>query len=467
MLRIAFFETDITPAPGLIVAGMVKPPKAERTLWPLHGRGMVFDDGVRRAAVVTCDLLCMEPAVAAEVRQALADGNGIAAADIMLACTHTHRAPHAAGIMDEPVDWDYVELLKSRLAAGMRRAVAHLRPARLRAGHVDAPGWNFNRRPVYQSDRYGEQAATHGTQDKPGFVRLEDEADHGLWVLLAEDLTGVPLAGFVHFACHATVVGTDPVYCSDFPGPLAAGLRERVNAPFGYLQGCCGDICRTNTAEKDLWQRSGQAHAERMGAALADKGAEALVAAVPVKGDTVRVERTALRIPQRRVTREQYELAQWYLAKAPQDIDQKEFTRKLYGHDYTFWGNDATVQRWFCHEAVGMWEHQKRCGTRQVVEDVEVQVVAVGDVAFVGYPGEIFTDFGRSTRKQSPFAHTLVLELANGWHGYVPTKEAFRLGGYEPRPAHSSRLAEDAGYRMVDAAAAMMRRMVNGKGSGA
>jgi neutral ceramidase len=459
MLRIGFSEVNITPEPGLRLAGMVNPPKAERTLWPLYGRTMVFDDGVKRAAVVTCDLLFMEPAVAAELRRSMAAGCDLEPTDIMIACTHTHRAPHSASLMNEPVDWDYVDLLGERLATGMRTATEHLRPARLRAGHVAAPGLSFNRRPIYRSDLCGEQVATHGTQHQPGFLRLEGEVDDRLSVLLAQDLAGAPLAGFVHFACHATAIGTEPVYASDYPGPLTATMLERHKAPFGFLQGCCGDICRSNTADKEPWRRSGPDYALTMGAALADKAGEALARAQAVDGETVRMERTVLRIPQRMVTREQAALARGYLTEAPKEIDQREFTRKLYGHDYTFWGNDPTVQRWFCHEAVGMWEHQRRSGTREIIEDVEVQAIAVGDVAFVGLPGEIFAEFGRTIREQSPFAHTFVLELANGWHGYVPTKEAFRHGGYEPRLAHSSRLAEDAGERMVAGALQLMKKI--------
>jgi hypothetical protein len=43
-----------------------------------------------------------------------------------------------------------------------------------------------------------------------------------------------------------------------------------------------------------------------------------------------------------------------------------------------------------------------------------------------------------------------VASLANEWIGYVPTAQAFVSGGYEPRTARSSKLALDAGQRILE-----------------
>ena len=134
----------------------------------------------------------------------------------------------------------------------------------------------------------------------------------------------------------------------------------------------------------------------------------------------VRVARRVLHIPQRRPTPEQVRLAKWYLEQAPELVDEDDFTRRMYGHDYTFYHNGAAVTDWFARETIGMWEWQRRVGTRELLEDVEVQAIAVGDIAFVGYPAEYFTEFGIRTKAESPFPTTFVAELANGWHGYVP-----------------------------------------------
>ncbi len=163
------------------------------------------------------------------------------------------------------------------------------------------------------------------------------------------------------------------------------------------------------------------------------------------------------------MTPEQAALARWYLEEAPESLDQQEFTRRIYGHDYTFFANDPVVQEWFARETIGMWEWQRRAGTRELLEEVEVQVITIGEadeggLAFVGYPCELFTEFGLQTKAQSPFAETFVVELANGWHGYVPTQEAFAHGGYEARLGYTSRLAPETGDRLVETALNLLRQ---------
>ncbi len=463
MLKIGLSETDITPAAGLRMAGMLNPPQAQGVHWPLYARVIVFDDGVQRAAIVALDNLLLAPALVPELRQAITAGTGLDPTEVMIACTHTHRAPYTAALMDEDIDFGYVDFLRQQLVGCMANTVSNCQPAGLRFGHIQAPGWTFNRRQVYRSQKYGEQVGTQGPQSIPDFIRNEGPEDHELGILLAETPAGQPLGGLVNFACHTTVMGGEPVYSADYAGPLTEELTQQHGGIFGFLQGAAGNLWSIDTSlENGLLAKDfvGPEHAQRMAKALAHKAVEALGTGWVVPNGQVHMARQVLQIPQRRVTREQVALARWYLEKAPPEIDQQEFTRKIYGHDYTFYNNDPVVQEWFARETIGMWEWQRRAGARELVEAVEIQVIAVGNVAFVGYPGEIFTEFGLETKAQSPFAATFVVELANGWHGYIPTQEAFAHGGYEPRLGYTSRLVPEAGERMVETALSLMKSCV-------
>ena len=48
-----------------------------------------------------------------------------------------------------------------------------------------------------------------------------------------------------------------------------------------------------------------------------------------------------------------------------------------------------------------------------------------------GVPFETFVETGLDLKKRSPFPQTMVIGLANGRHGYLPTPEQHKLGGYE------------------------------------
>jgi hypothetical protein len=78
------------------------------------------------------------------------------------------------------------------------------------------------------------------------------------------------------------------------------------------------------------------------------------------------------------------------------------------------------------------------------------------DVAIVGLPGEVFADLGLSLKKQSPFKHTIIIELTNSHIAYVPTLEAFKQGSYE---TINSRLQPGGGEQMVETALTLLQEI--------
>jgi hypothetical protein len=77
----------------------------------------------------------------------------------------------------------------------------------------------------------------------------------------------------------------------------------------------------------------------------------------------------------------------------------------------------------------------------------EVQVLKVSPWAFVGWPGEMFVEFGLAVKEKAQ--DTYVVALANGeLQGYVVTEEAAREGGYE---ASNALLGPSSGNLLVAA----------------
>jgi len=100
---------------------------------------------------------------------------------------------------------------------------------------------------------------------------------------------------------------------------------------------------------------------------------------------------------------------------------------------------------------------QKR---RQPVEECELSIVALGDLAIVMLPFELFVEHGLEIKDKSPYEHTMIIELANGYSGYVPTTKAFsRPGGYETLTLTSSKLVENAGEIVVEEAGRLLDEM--------
>jgi hypothetical protein len=82
--------------------------------------------------------------------------------------------------------------------------------------------------------------------------------------------------------------------------------------------------------------------------------------------------------------------------------------------------------------------------------DLEVQVIAVGDIVFVALPGEVVTELGLDLKRRSGLEHLFIIELANGGDvGYVLRRQDYTGGGYE---ALNGALQAGSGERLVDTA---------------
>jgi hypothetical protein len=89
---------------------------------------------------------------------------------------------------------------------------------------------------------------------------------------------------------------------------------------------------------------------------------------------------------------------------------------------------------------------------------VKVQALRIGDIAVCGIPFETFVEIGLDLKKRSPFPHTIVVGLANGRHGYLPTFEQHTLGGYETWLG-TNQVQEDASILLTDTLLQMLQEL--------
>jgi neutral ceramidase len=85
-----------------------------------------------------------------------------------------------------------------------------------------------------------------------------------------------------------------------------------------------------------------------------------------------------------------------------------------------------------------------------------VQAMRIGPLGVATFPGEAFVEMGMEVKSRSPFKPTMMIELANDYRGYIPTVEAYDMGGYETWRAKSSYLERQAAPKLV---AAALRRL--------
>jgi hypothetical protein len=94
-------------------------------------------------------------------------------------------------------------------------------------------------------------------------------------------------------------------------------------------------------------------------------------------------------------------------------------------------------------------------------EDVEVDVstLRIGDLLIHFLPGEYFSYYSLYLKEKSPLPYTMVCELANKKIGYICTKEARKMGGYDATPSTYIIMDADTGDLVLDAAMQNVRSL--------
>jgi len=88
-----------------------------------------------------------------------------------------------------------------------------------------------------------------------------------------------------------------------------------------------------------------------------------------------------------------------------------------------------------------------------------IQIIRLGQIVFVGIPGELFARLGLDLRYRSPFRHTCIIGLSGGYIGYIPDRQAYIDGGYQTWAGWHSPLEEGTGEAMVAQVLEMLKEV--------
>ncbi|WP_414662993.1 neutral/alkaline non-lysosomal ceramidase N-terminal domain-containing protein [Horticoccus sp. 23ND18S-11] len=378
--RAAVVKVDITPTTPQWLMGY-GPRKSTGVRDPIFHRIAALDDGKSQLFIIASDLCLFSPTVYDEVTAELKKETGIEPRQVWWTVTHSHSTPEVGppgmydillkGRSDHPWDRDYCAFIKSSLIGGIKQARAQLAPARLAMG-TGMSRANINRRARDVDGKISLGLNPDGPTDRQiGLIRLERP-------------DGSPMGLIANYAMHGTVLAGSMLQISgDGPGVVAAYVEEKLGAPTLYVNGAAGNLAPIYTVQ-DL----PRSHIGEFRVLLGDKILEAN-RAMGAAGDDVNlwVGETWVETPRRKDLGWSDEL--------------KAFAAKSQG------GTDLVR--------------------------IPVRVARINDTVLWASPVELFCEIALNVRRDSPFRHNFYFGYANGWLGYLPTAQAFRDGGYEPR----------------------------------
>ena len=406
---------------------------------PLCSHALVAAGGSgEKIALVSLDIACITREQAAMMREWIGKRCGISAGNILIHATHTHAGPATMSMYTWPkADDDQIEEFLKKACAAVVLADENMREGNLSIGYSREDRISFNRRLKCKDGKTHMNWESH---DSGFVVKALGPVDPQV-IAVSVEQEGKPEAAIVNFALHPAVLDYGNwLYSADYPGYLAEATA-RIQGDKGFttlfFNGCCGNINHIDCSDPMAPRRGYQA-AQRIGYMLAAAAKQALDASVPLSGDELRVSR-------RKVVLERFKIGEKRHKWARDVLDEMKTNPS--GQESDGLPAELTAPVW-----IEMYERQDRD------DEVEVMVIRIGDLGIVGFPGEMFTEFGLQIKERSPANHTIVCELANGCVGYLPTAESYVQGGYEATPGATA-YAKGCGERLAASALDQLKEL--------
>jgi neutral ceramidase len=404
VLKIGASRSPITPPRGTWLAGYrARASGATGVHDELFVRVLAFDSGGERFAVVSLDVMAVDGAWVRDLRGRAATALNLPPDHLLVAATHTHAAQGGLFSYGGPVGHAFEALMGGGCGRFDPEGSEHLLRQTL-AGLVDA---------FEQATPATLEVAEGAVQGIASNRVWQDRAaDDSCLTLVARDDAGQVLAVLVHFTCHPTVLGEGQTAVSgDFAGAAMRIVEEAIDADAValFLNGALGDISTRFTRRDQTYDE-----VQRFGRMLADDVLDLIAKATLVQPALRSAEKVVDLPPLSRGWRSNVQRRVEELAAAGDESPgaARQLSTAREGAESAASAADAI----------------------DALEVVPIGLQALWltpELALCAVPGELFSAAGAAIDAAVPDADVRVVTPANGYLGYLPTRDIYEAGGYE------------------------------------
>jgi len=432
-LKAGFARVDFTPNIGYPIDGYYEKRYTDGFLDNLYATAVAFDDGEKKAVLISLDAIGMSQNVCDQVRKLVAEKIGTEPEGVYITCTHTHLGlgfavgganlyKEEAEIQAKKITFE-TSILKICDAAIL--AVNDLKAAKLSYTTGEVENVSFIR-------RYRMQDGSIRTNpNKYGAFAVEPlgEADKTVQHLIIEREGGHNI-GIVNFQVHPDVIGGCKI-SADYPHFVRDTYEKLVpDSRCMYINGAQGDSNHIDVRlEEGHPMKTSYKRAEYMGRKIAMAAVNEYEFAIPLEGDKISFGQKNIMVKHNKGNKEETEFA-LKMKKIYNEADvnaavafvSKEKGLPMKGENP--WIEPARAEMRRLNRIAGLADMPDE-------KELYLTAIAIGDVVFAGFPGEPFTEIGRQVKKNSKFTLTIPSCCSNGYEGYFPMASAFAEKGYE------------------------------------
>lgn len=416
-IKVGFCRKDLTPEGSIALGGYGDDPRrmSEGVLDHIFGTCIAISDPEDNTALLfSADLLHANTTMTARLRASASKATGVPEDHIMVSSTHTHAGPGISSPQLPCIQrfYDLYEVLMTEAAVG---AMADRAPADIYLGDAYTHNLNFVRHyrmndGTYAGDNFGNW--------KSGIAGHASPADNQIQLIkfAREGKTDIVI---MNWQAHAKVSSTAETefgqrhrrwLSADYIGYARDAFEKLTGTQMIFFTGAAGNMnIRSRVPEETPSELPSE-----VGQALAEAAVPGLENMRKVSGGKLTTRQRIISVEIDHSDDHLVEKAQevWDLWATDPELCKKVAKEKGFNSAYA------------CRDIIG---RSKTFGTREL----EIDTVAVGDIAFATASYEMFDTNARYIKENSPFEKTIVMSCCNGANSYLASELAFSHGSYE------------------------------------
>jgi len=417
MLGVA--RRDITPEVGCNLMGYSPDVVSTSINDNLTVTSFVFSYKDTKAAMISATILVIDEESCDYLRREINKLCGIPVENILISAIHTHSGPITASMPGwGEYNKDYCEnILFPRLIEATKEAAENQKAVEMGIGSGTSYV-GINRR------QFNEKNEIVLGQCEWGPFNPQ------MTVLAFRDENKNPVANMVHYGCHATGAGSNTEISRDWPGVMTDRLEAVSGAITAFFNGPEGDVGPRLTNGRTTGLKDVK-YAMEIGAVAAQ--------------DAVRIYKTINNYIHPDLSCAERKLQVKLDPRLPEEY-AKEQLKKFEGMEAI---NHFAQEKDYYERIIKSYEEGYK--DKEFLEIPQV-AIRIGDVAFVGFAYELFSEIGMRINKMSSIGNVLSLACTNGTTGYFPTESQLPLGGYEVKMFKTRNLqpyAKNADFNLI------------------
>lgn len=355
-----------------------------------------FEQDQCRALMITATVCLINTELANEIICKISEKTAISRDNIILSATHTHSGPNTTGTYGwGDIDKNYCEnifipKIMSAVDGAIKSAVEVTMSVAQGKSYV-----GINRR-----QEKGDPSNVKFGQDENGIF------NPNMTILSFKDTNGKVVSSIIHYGAHGTAAGCNHEITRDWSGIMTDALEQKTHAVCAFFNGPEGDVGPRLSNKCTVGDIT---YVRELGAVAAKDALE--IYANSTRLDNVNLQARCFETP---------------IPLKPL-MDKEQAEQMLKG----FEEQTVNIKGQTRHHLETVIEAHKNGTLSKEYFNFRQTVIALGDVVFVSFPFELFSEIG--IRTDNAFDDKIVLSLSNtnGSEGYFVTEKEKPRGGYE------------------------------------